>query len=279
MRVIKTINAMQSQIKKLKQQNKTIGFVPTMGALHAGHASLIQKCRRECDIVVLSIFINPTQFGKGEDFNKYPREEKKDKLFSKKLNVDIIFYPTEKMMYPSGFLTTINVTEMDRNLCGKFRPEHFRGVTTVVGKLLNIVAADFLYLGQKDAQQALIIKRMIEDLNFDITLKICPTVREADGLALSSRNVYLKLAERRQAPLLYLTLKQARAKIKNGEKKATTITRWITNQIKTQTSGNVEYVECVKATDLTVQKLINGKTLIAIAVKFGKTRLIDNIII
>lgn len=270
---------MQSFIKQIKAQNKTIGFVPTMGALHAGHASLIKKCRRENDIVVLSIFINPTQFSKGEDFEKYPRQEKKDKLFSKNLNVDIIFYPTEKAMYPSGFLTTINVATMHQVLCGKFRPGHFQGVVTIVAKLLNIVSADKLYLGQKDAQQALIIKRMIKDLNINVMLRICPTIREPDGLALSSRNIYLKQKQRQEAPSIYKALKLAMIEIKKGEQNPTIVKTNIAAYIEEHTSGKIQYIECVNPDDLSHKTNLNGKTLLAIAVKFGKTRLIDNIII
>ena len=199
MQIVKTISSIRRLIQKAKTENKTIGFVPTMGAFHEGHLSLMRKCRRENDICAVSIFVNPAQFGPREDYRKYPRQEAKDISFAKKENVDIIFIPSVEEMYPAGYLTSVQVEQLSDRLCGAFRPGHFRGVATVVAKLLNIVQPDCLYLGQKDAQQAVILKRMIRDLNFPTNVNICPTAREADDLAMSSRNVYLMPQERKEA--------------------------------------------------------------------------------
>jgi len=279
MRVIKQIRLMQSTIQSLKRQGKKIGFVPTMGALHEGHASLIKKCRRENDIVVVSIFVNPKQFGLKEDFSRYPRPEKKDNLLAKKEKVDIIFYPSERKMYPTNFLTSIAVDQLDQNLCGKIRPGHFKGVTTVVGKLLNIVDPDVMYLGQKDAQQAVILKRMAVDLNFPVQIKICPTVRETNGLALSSRNNYLNEKDRREAMVLFQSLKHAKKHVLSGERNAARIIRQIGRTITEGTSGKIDYITCVDYNTLMTVKNLRGKILIALAVHFSKTRLIDNIIV
>src|SRR3990167_4209879 len=207
MRVVRSVRSIQQLIRKAKSAGKTIGFVPTMGALHDGHRSLLRRCHRENDLVVLSIFVNPKQFGPEEDFGKYPRREQADKKLAKKEKVDIMFVPTAEEMYPEGYLTYIEVERMTHVLCGKSRPGHFRGVTTVVGKLLNIVIPDVLYLGQKDAQQAAVVTRMVRDLNFPVLVKTCPTVREADGLAMSSRNQYLSTGQRKEAVVLYRSLK------------------------------------------------------------------------
>lgn len=278
MKIFNSIKLLQKKIIEKKYQKKSIGFVPTMGALHAGHLSLIQKARRENDIAVLSIFVNPTQFGKGEDLSSYPRQEKKDILLAKKEKVDILFLPTEKMMYPFGYLTYVQVGEMGDILCGASRPDHFQGVTTIVTKLLNIVTPNRLYLGQKDAQQALIIQKMINDLNLNVNVKICPTVREADGLALSSRNSYLTQQQREEAPVLLKSLKKAKQAVLSGTNNATKIKQMIQTTITDNSSGIIDYVECVDAETLRSLKMIQGKVLIALAVKFGKTRLIDNII-
>ncbi len=279
MRVIRSVRSIQQFIKKAKSAGKTVGFVPTMGALHDGHCSLLRRCRRENDIVVLSIFVNPRQFGPKEDFAKYPRRERADKMLAKKEKVDIMFVPSVKEMYPGGYLTYIDVEKMTRVLCGKFRPGHFKGVTTVVGKLLNIVTPDVLYLGQKDAQQAAVLTRMARDLNFPVLVKTCPTVREADGLAMSSRNQYLTERERREAAVLYRSLKEGRQSVIAGNHSATAIVGKIRSRIRRESSGRIDYVECVDADRLAPLKRIQGKTLIALAVWFGKTRLIDNTIV
>ncbi len=270
---------MQKIIKVLKKQGKSIGFVPTMGALHAGHASLIQKCREENGIAVLSTFVNPAQFGPKEDFKKYPRPQRRDKLFAKQNKVDIIFYPSVDVIYPTGFLTYINVEQIDNVLCGQSRPGHFRGVATVVGKLLNIVQPDVMYLGQKDGQQVVVLRKMAADLNFPVRIKVCPTIREKDGLALSSRNQYLNSKERQEAPVLYQALKIARAKIARGERQAGKIINMISAHIRKNSSAKIDYVACVDADSLASVKKIQGSIMIALAAKFRKTRLIDNIIV
>lgn len=279
MRVIRSVRSIQRLIKKAKSAGKTVGFVPTMGALHDGHRSLLRRCRRENDLVVLSIFVNPKQFGPEEDFAEYPRRERADKKLAKREKVDIIFIPTEKEMYPEGYLTYIEVGRMTRVLCGKSRPGHFIGVTTVVGKLLNILLPDVLYLGQKDIQQAAVLTRMVRDLNFPVTVKICPTVREADGLAMSSRNQYLTARERKEAAVLHRSLKEARRNVAGGNRMGTAILGKIRSRIQRESSGRIDYVECVDADTFMPLERIQGKTIIALAVWFGKTRLIDNIVV
>ena len=266
-------------MKKAKAAGKTVGFVPTMGALHDGHRSLLRRCRRENDIVVLSIFVNPKQFAPMEDFAKYPRRERADKMLAKKEKVDILFMPSGKEMYPEGYLTYIEVERMTQGLCGRSRPGHFRGVTTVVGKLLNIVMPDVLYLGQKDVQQAAVLTRMTRDLNFPVTVKICPTVREADGLAMSSRNQYLSVSQRKEAAVLYRSLREARQSVAAGNRLASAIISRIRSRIARESSGRIDYIECVDADTLMPLKRIQGKAIVALAVWFGKTRLIDNIIV
>ncbi len=279
MRVIRFASSIQQRIRKAKSAGKTVGFVPTMGALHDGHRSLLRRCRRENDLVVLSVFVNPKQFGPRENFAKYPRRERDDKKLAKKEKVDIMFIPSAKEMYPQGYLTYVEVEQMTRVLCGKSRPGHFRGVTTVVGKLLNIVMPDVLYLGQKDAQQAAVVTRMVQDLNFSVTVKICPTVREADGLAMSSRNQYLSVSQRKEAAVLYRSLKEARHSVISGNHSVAATIGKICSRIRRESSGRIDYVECVDADIFTPLRKIQGKTIIALAVWFGKTRLIDNIIV
>jgi pantoate--beta-alanine ligase len=278
MRVVKTVKSLRSLIATAKAQNRRIGFVPTMGALHEGHLSLIRKCRRETDFAVVSVFVNPKQFGPGEDFAAYPRPEKKDILLAKKEKVDIIFCPSEKEMYPTSFLTSIRVDRITETLCGASRPGHFHGVTTVVGKLLNIVGPDALYLGQKDAQQAVVLKRMAADLNFPVAVKVCPIVREGDGLAMSSRNGYLTPRQRTEAPVLFESLRIARKKVFAGERSTAKITGLIRTHIEKHSSGKVDYIACVDADSLAPLKRIKGKVMVALAVKLGQTRLMDNII-
>ena len=279
MRVIRSVSSIQQLIKKAKLAVKTVGFVPTMGALHDGHRSLLRRCRRENDIVVLSIFVNPKQFGPREDFAKYPRREQADKKLAKKEKVDIMFVPSEKEMYPAGYLTYIAVERMTQGLCGRSRPGHFRGVTTVVGKLLNIIMPDVLYLGQKDAQQAAVVTRMVRDLNFPVRCKICPTVRAADGLAMSSRNQYLSAGQRKEAAVLYRSLKEARQGVVAGNCLATVIVGKIRSRITRESSGRIDYIECVDADTFLPLKRIQGKAIVALAVWFGRTRLIDNTIV
>jgi len=283
MKIVTSIKTLRPILTRAKLQKKTIGFVPTMGALHEGHAELLKRCKKENNLSVLSIFVNPTQFGPHEDFRKYPREKTKDVLLAKKLNIDIIFYPSEEEIYPSGYLTYVKVERLTQNLCGRFRPGHFQGVATVVAKLMNIVSPDTMYLGQKDAQQCVIIKQMARDLNFPTAIKVVPTVREtkgdSKGLALSSRNKYLSQQERKEAAALYRALCLAKEKIRQGVRKASSIIKLIKSCISEGTSGQIQYIECVDADSLQPLKTLRGKVLIALAVWFRKARLIDNIIV
>lgn len=278
MQVIRSIKSLRRAVAKAKSAGQRVGFVPTMGALHEGHLSLIRRCRKENDLVILSIFVNPTQFGPAEDFARYPREEKKDKKLAKQEKVDIIFYPSVKTVYPKGYLTYIDVEKLTQPLCGQSRPGHFRGVATVVGKLLNIVAPDVVYLGQKDAQQAAVVRQMVRDLNFPVAVTVCSTVRDIDGLALSSRNGYLSPAQRKEATVIYRSLREAKARARQGERRAGTLLRGIRSRILRESSGVPEYIECVQAQTLVPLKRIEGKVMIAVAVRFQKTRLIDNIV-
>lgn len=279
MRTVKTILSLRRIIQKAKTKKKTIGFVPTMGALHEGHLSLIRKSKKENDLTVLSIFVNPAQFGPKEDFKNYPRETGKDILLAKKENVDILFCPSVDEIYPRGYLTYIEVEKISGALCGKYRPGHFKGAATVVGKFLNIVDPDVLYLGQKDAQQAAVLKKMVEDINFPVTIKVCPTVREADGLALSSRNSYLTEEERKEAPVLYRSLVEIKKRVAEGECNSKNIISFIREKIEENSSGKVQYIECVQAESFKPVEKLEGKVLIALAVFFGQTRLIDNILV
>ena len=277
MQIIKRVGVLRSLINREKEKKKRIGFVPTMGALHEGHLSLIRGSKKENGLTILSIFVNPIQFGPKEDFKSYPRDQKKDIFLAKKGNVDIIFYPSIMEMYPSGYKTYIEVEDLSWTLCGRSRPGHFRGVTTIVAKLLNILSPDVIYLGQKDAQQCAIIERMVRDLNFPTKVKIMPTIRESDGLALSSRNQYLSAQQRKEAAILYQSLLLAKEKISKGVRSSSQIISLITKNIKRRTSGRIDYVECVDGSTLMPLKILRGKIIIALAVLFEKARLIDNV--
>ncbi len=277
MRIVTKIKTMQNLGLKLRSEGKSVGFVPTMGALHLGHLSLVSKSKKENDITILSVFVNPLQFGANEDFKGYPRPEKKDILLSKQKKVDIIFYPSPEEMYPRRYLTNINVKQIDQPLCGRSRPGHFKGVTTVVGKLLNIVLPERIYLGQKDAQQVVILKKMIKDLNFPVTVKVGKIIREKNGLAISSRNSYLSATQIKEATVLYQSLKKAKQKILEGERNPKKIAASMKSLINLKSSGTIEYIECINAQTLEAVKILKGTILIALAVKFGRARLIDNI--
>ncbi|MCM8801441.1 MAG: pantoate--beta-alanine ligase [Candidatus Omnitrophica bacterium] len=279
MKIIRKINTLRRLIKKVKQDKKTIGFVPTMGALHEGHLKLIQQARKENDFVVVSIFVNPTQFGPKEDFKKYPRNLKQDAFLCRKEGVDVIFYPDIKQMYPEGFKTYVKVNDLSNLLCGRFRPGHFRGVTTVVTKLFNIVNPDLAYFGQKDAQQAIIIKRMVLDLNIPIKIKVIPIVRDKDGLALSSRNVYLNPQERKDAVILYQSLRLAKKMVKAGILETKKIIKKIKQLIHTKKTARIQYISIVDLENLKPISRIKDKGLLAMAVYIGDTRLIDNTIL
>jgi pantoate--beta-alanine ligase len=277
LQIVRDIKKMQSIATGLRKKGKAIGFVPTMGALHDGHLSLIRQARRENDCVVVSIFINPTQFGPKEDFKKYPRKLKMDILLSKGEGADIIFFPDAAAMYPADYKTYVNVEGLSDCLCGRFRPGHFRGVATVVTKLFNIVQPERAYFGQKDAQQATIIKKMVCDLNIPARIRVLPTVREADGLALSSRNTYLSEAERSQALVLFQALSLARDLIRKGNRNSLSIIPKIRRIIEQKKRARVQYISIVDPQTLQPVEKIKGKALIILAVYFGKTRLIDNI--
>lgn len=270
---------MQRLVKKLKSEGKTIGFVPTMGYLHEGHLSLARQAREDTDIVVMSIYVNPLQFGPKEDFQRYPRDLKRDVKLAKSVGVDIIFTPSDEEMYPPDYVTYVEVEKLTERLCGQFRPGHFKGVTTVVTKLFNIVKPDIAYFGQKDAQQARVIEKMVEDLNMDIKIKIMPIVREKDGLAMSSRNVYLSSEERKKAVSLYLALRKAEGLISQGEREPEKIIEEMKKILVKSGVSRIDYIEIVDSQNLKPLKKIKGKFLIALAVWIGKTRLIDNTII
>ncbi|MFS1518994.1 pantoate--beta-alanine ligase [Bacillus sp. SCS-151] len=275
--IIRKILDMQKMIKEYRQKGMSIGFVPTMGFLHEGHISLMNSARPQNDIVVASIFVNPLQFGPNEDFDSYPRDIVRDEKMASDAQVDILFYPDVNEMYNSAMSTTVVVNERVNVLCGKSRPGHFDGVATVLTKLFNIVNPDNVYFGMKDAQQVAVVDGLIKDFNFPINLVPIKTVREANGLAKSSRNVRLTKLEKQQAPYLYKSLQLAKERIKLGEKDPHTIIALITDYIDTHTDGNIDYVELYSYPKLTALSKISGNIIIAIAVKFTEVRLIDNI--
>jgi pantoate--beta-alanine ligase len=254
----------------------TVGFVPTMGFFHEGHLSLMRAARDECDFVVISIFVNPIQFGTTEDINIYPRDLGRDLALAAREGVDLVFVPSEEEMYPAGFETMVEPGQTAADLCGATRPGHFRGVATVVAKLFNIIKPDMAYFGQKDAQQVAVIRRMIKDLNFDIKIKVCPIVREKDGLAMSSRNTYLSKEERGQASVLFQALSQAREAVAAGETNVSKIRRRIKRKIAEQYLVDLEYVKIVDPETMEPVEKIEGDVLVAVAARVGRARLIDN---
>lgn len=268
---------MQKICGDLKRKGKTIALVPTMGYLHQGHLSLVRTARKRSDVLVVSIFVNPTQFGPKEDFGKYPRDFKRDRSLLEQEGCDFIFAPRAEDMYAGGYLTYVDVDQITRKLEGASRPGHFRGVTTIVAKLFNIIQPDVAVFGQKDAQQAVVLKKMVDDLDYRTKMIIAPTVRERDGLALSSRNRYLSEEERDQAPVLYESLREARRLIAQGERSATKIISRMRNLISGQPLAKLEYVAITDAGTLEPLKGLEGEILISLAVRFGKARLIDNV--
>ena len=279
MRVVKTIKHLRQILNEARRKGQKIGFVPTMGYFHEGHLSLMRRAKKECDSCVVSIYVNPKQFAPQEDLSRYPRDIKRDAAMAKKENVDILFIPSDNVVYPNRYLTYIDVERISNTLCGKVRPGHFKAVATVVAKLLNMVQPDVMYLGQKDAQQVAVLSKMIADLNFPVSIRVVPTVREKDGLAMSSRNVFLTARERSQAPVLYRALKGVVMRIEAGERKASRVTGIIHQMIAQRSNGKIQYVACVDAGTLEPLKILKGKVLIALSVFFGKTRLIDNVIV
>jgi len=279
MKIIRTIKALRQELGVVRRKGKTVGFVPTMGYFHAGHVSLMKASVREQDVTVVSLFVNPIQFGPNEDLAKYPRDLERDAAMARAAGVDLLFIPSVDQMYPHPLLTYVDVGRMGEMLCGISRPGHFRGVATVVSKLLNIVQPDAMYLGQKDAQQAEVIKKMVRDLDIPVRVKVCPTMREKDGLAMSSRNAYLSSAERAQAPAIYRALRHARGMVADGERDTAKINSEIKKLISDGTSASIVYISCVGLDDFTVARRIKGDTLIAVAARIGSTRLIDNIVV
>lgn len=279
MKVITTIKDMQQEMKKEKQLGRSIGFVPTMGYLHEGHATLLGAARTENEVVALSIFVNPTQFGPNEDFDTYPRDFERDERVAKEANVDYLFYPSVEEMYKSSRSVAITVTDRVDVLCGQKRPGHFDGVATVLTKLFHIVTPDRAYFGKKDAQQVAVVDGLIEDFNFPVELRAVDTVREADGLAKSSRNVYLTDKEREEAPVLFKSLQSALQLLESGEKHVEIIKQAIRKEIEQYTSGKVDYIEVYTYPKLKPIKQAAGKIIIALAVQFSKARLIDNVIV
>lgn len=279
MRIIHNIKNMFAYSKNVHREGKAIGFVPTMGALHEGHLSLIRQAHKENDIVVVSIFVNPIQFGPKEDLKKYPKDIERDARLCKSEGIDIIFCPDAKDIYPVNFRTYVTVEDLSDALCGGFRPGHFKGVTTVVTKLFNILNPDIAYFGQKDAQQAIIIKRMAGDLNMPLQIKVMPTVREQDGLAMSSRNAYLNKKERLDAAVLYQALTLAKNLIRLGNTGPKSIVRQMRGLINKKKSAKIQYISIVDSNNLKPVNKIKNKVLIALSVRIGRTRLIDNIIV
>ncbi len=276
-KLIKSISEMKEIVKDLKIEGLSIGFVPTMGYLHEGHISLMECSKRENDITIVSVFVNPIQFGKNEDFDKYPRDIERDLKICKEVGVNYLFNPSQKEMYPSGYSTFVVVEGLTERLCGAFREGHFKGVTTVVNKLFNIVKPDRAYFGKKDYQQLKVIERMVKDLNMDIEIIGCPIVREADGLALSSRNKYLSPEERKSALSISKALFEAKKKFEAGETDPYKLIKLIKNIINSYPYTRIQYVEIVDSETLEPKTKVEKGDIIAVAVFVGNTRLIDNI--
>ena len=281
MEIINRRQRMSSVSRKIRrEQNKTIGLVPTMGALHEGHLSLVREARQMCDIVVVSVFVNPAQFGPQEDFAHYPRDLTKDTAVLTDYNVDYIFAPAVEEIYPPDFATYVNVKRLSKQLEGESRPGHFRGVATIVSILLNIIHPDFAFFGQKDAQQAVIIKRMVRDLAFETEVVVLPTVREDSGVAMSSRNLYLDAEEREAATVIHRALKVGKEAYKAGEHNAGKVAEIVRSMIESEPRARVDYVSINDAETLeSLDKLDERAILISVGVYIGKTRLIDNIVL
>lgn len=281
--IANTISQVRDQIRQWRREGLTVGLVPTMGYLHEGHGSLVGKAAEDCDRVVASVFVNPTQFAPGEDLASYPRDFERDCEILEKQGCSMVFHPSVDEMYPDGngktdtYIEILN--DMPKQLCGRTRPNHFRGVCTVVGKLFNIVLPDKAYFGEKDAQQLAIIRRMVRDLSYGIEIVGCPIVREPDGLAKSSRNIHLKADERKAAAVLYRSLKIAEEMASDGEKSSKTVTDAVRAEIEKEPLAEVEYVSAVDSLSMEPVETVGKGTLIAIAVRIGQTRLIDNCVL
>lgn len=280
MKLIQSIQQMQQTIMEEKRKGRTVGFVPTMGYLHEGHLSLAERAASENDIVVMSIFVNPLQFGPNEDFDQYPRNIDKDKHYAKEAGVDYIFHPSSDEMYPHEPAVSILVKKRTQVLCGRSRPGHFDGVATVLSKLFHIVMPDRVYFGMKDAQQAAVVDGLIRDMNFPISLQTCPTVRDPDGLAKSSRNVNLSEEERKEAPGLYESLQAVKEAYHKGERQAEALENSLNHNLNDRLNlGEIEYAEVLTYPELERTDRCNGKVIVALAVQYSKARLIDNIVL
>ena len=277
MQILTKIEDIRQELLVIRTSAKKIALVPTMGYLHEGHLSLVDVAKVNADVVVMSIFVNPTQFAPNEDLMRYPRDIERDERLARERGVDYIFHPEVAEMYPDPYFTYVVTEQLAKVLCGISRPTHFRGVTTVVAKLFNIIQPDVAVFGQKDAQQAVIIRQMVRDLNFTIKIIVAPIVREPDGLAMSSRNFYLTPEERQQAPIIFNALQAAREKVKNGLTDANQVRDQITKMIQTSPLARIDYVEIIDDQTLTPVETIKPGTFAAVAVYYGKTRLIDNI--
>jgi pantoate--beta-alanine ligase len=278
MKVVNTITELQELIKHEKSQHHSIGLVPTMGFLHEGHRELLKRARQENEMIVLSVFVNPLQFGPNEDLANYPRDFDRDQKVAEEVGVDILFHPSVQEMYPNELSITMQVHKRTNVLCGKSRPGHFDGVVTVLTKLFHLVQPNKVYFGKKDAQQVAVVDSLVNDLNFPLQIVAVDTVREHDGLAKSSRNVYLTEEERAQAPILYRSLQRGLELIRAGEKNPESVISCIADMIHAETTGEVDYVSMLSYPNLETVELINGDYIIALAVKFSKARLIDNVI-
>jgi pantoate--beta-alanine ligase len=279
MKVCKTIDDMRSSVRPVRREGKRLGFVPTMGALHEGHLSLMRAAKAKCDVVAVSIFVNPLQFGPGEDLAKYPRTFERDIGMLEKEAIDILFAPTPEEMYPAGAVTYVTVEGLSGKLCGRSRPGHFRGVTTVVAKLFHIVEPDMAFFGQKDAAQATIIRRMVQDLNLPVKIVVCPIGREPDGLAMSSRNAYLTPPERKSALVLHRSLLQVKTQFDQGERTAAKLIEAGRQLLAQEPAVRLDYFEIVDPTTLDPMQQAASGALVAIAAFVGNTRLIDNIVL
>ena len=281
MRLVRTVDELRSALRPLRREGRTIGLVPTMGYLHDGHLSLVRRARAESDVVVVSLFVNPAQFGPGEDLEAYPRDERRDSALAEAEGADLLFAPSTEEVYPEGFATSVTVSGLTEVMCGdpaRRGPAHFAGVTTVVTKLLNIAQPDVVYFGQKDAQQALVIRRLVRDLDIPVRVSVCPTVREDDGLALSSRNAYLDPEERERATALSRALRAAEARVSAGVVDAQEVLRAARAELD-GAGVEPEYLELRSAADLSPVDRVNGSTLLAVAARVGHARLIDNTIL
>ena len=279
MKLVKTVNEMRAFRRTMGTGGKRLGLVPTMGALHEGHLSLVQAARDKSDIVAVSIFVNPTQFGPSEDFAKYPRNLERDCALLEREHVDVVFAPSVEAMYPAGAVTWVTVEGMSDRLCGRSRPGHFRGVTTVVSKLFNIVEPEVAFFGQKDAAQVAIIRRMARDLNMPVSIEVCPIIRESDGLALSSRNAYLNPEERKSALALYRSIRHAQELFHRGEHDSAKLIAAGKQEFANETSARLDYFEIVDPDSLKPIATVSKHALIAVAAFVGNTRLIDNIVV